>query len=72
MSDIVVGAIIGISAVILLEISCLGETVGIFVSKLEKRWAGLFYVAFFVLSYQTVTLFGEIRKVSFFLFPHTK
>jgi undecaprenyl-diphosphatase len=72
MSDIVVGAIIGISAVILVEISCLAEPVGIFVSKLEKRWAGLFYVAFFVLSYQTVTLFGEIRKVSFFLFHHIK
>lgn len=72
MSDIVVGAIIGISAVIHLEISCLGETVGIFVSKLEKRWSGLFYVAFFVLSNQTVTLFDDNRKVSFFLFHHIK
>ncbi len=66
ISDIVAGAIIGISSVIFLEIDCFSETIYGFVSKLEKQWTGLFYVAFFVLSYPTVTLFDDIRKTSYF------
>jgi hypothetical protein len=42
----------------------------VFVSTLEKRWIGLFYVAFFVLSYQTVTLFEDIRKIGYFVPTH--
>lgn len=68
MSDIAVGAIIGVSAVPLLEIAGLAEKIGVFASKLEKQWTGLFYVAFFVLSYQIVTMFDDIRRPANFLF----
>jgi membrane-associated phospholipid phosphatase len=68
MSDIAAGAVIGISAVLLLEIAGLAEKIGVFVSKLEKQWTGLFYTALFVLSYQMVTMFSDIRQPVHFLF----
>jgi membrane-associated phospholipid phosphatase len=70
ISDIVMGAIIGIISVVIIEISRLDEPIYDFVSKLEKQWTGLFYGAFFVASYQTVTLFGDVRKAIVFLFQH--
>jgi membrane-associated phospholipid phosphatase len=72
ISDIAGGAIIGIIAVILLEIYASNEKIYMFVSKCEKQWTGLFYIAFFVLSYQTVTLFYDIRKTFYFLFEHMR
>jgi membrane-associated phospholipid phosphatase len=72
MSDIAVGAIIGISSVLIIEISGLSENIFAFVSKCEKQWTGLFYVTFFVFSYQTVTLFGDVRTAVTFLFQHVR
>jgi membrane-associated phospholipid phosphatase len=72
VSDIAAGAIIGISAVLLLEIGGLAEKIGVFASKLEQQWTGMFYVAFFVLSYQTVTMFDDIRRPLAFLFQHMR
>ena len=72
MSDIVAGAIIGIISVIIIGIPYLSGPIGLFVSKLEKQWTGLFYVSFFVLSYQIVTLFDDIRKIGVFLFKHIR
>ena len=72
ISDIVAGAGIGISVVLILEVARVAEKLSAFVSKLEKQWTGLFYVAFFVLSYQTVTMFDDIRKSVAFLFQNMR
>ncbi len=72
ISDIIGGAIIGISSVLILDIYDVSAYMYVFVSKLEKRWTGLFYVAFFVLAYQTVTLFEDIRKATYFLFQYIR
>jgi membrane-associated phospholipid phosphatase len=72
MSDIAAGASIGISVILLLEVAGVAEKIGVFVSTFEKQWTGLFYVAFFVLSYQTVTMFEDVRKPIAFLFQHMK
>ncbi|MGH6935300.1 MAG: phosphatase PAP2 family protein [Methylocella sp.] len=72
MSDIIAGAIIGVLSVIIIDISNLSERMGVLVSKLEKQWTGLFYVSFFVLSYQIVTLFGDIRRTGSFFFQYIR
>jgi membrane-associated phospholipid phosphatase len=68
ISYIMIGAIIGISSVLFLEVYGLAEKSCVFASELEKNRTGLFYVAFFVLSYQTVTMFDDVRKSVAFLF----
>jgi PAP2 superfamily len=70
VSDIAAGASIGISSVLILEVAAVAKKIGVFVSKVEKQWTGLFYVAFFVLSYQTVTMFNDIREPVTYLFQH--
>jgi membrane-associated phospholipid phosphatase len=72
ISDIIGGAVIGIISVLILEMYCFPEKLYAFVSRFERQWTGLFYVAFFVISYQTVTLFADIRKTSYFLFQHIR
>jgi membrane-associated phospholipid phosphatase len=72
ISDIIGGAVIGIMSVLIIGMYCFSEKLYVFVSKLERQWTGLFYVAFFVMSYQTVTLFADIRRTSYFLLQHIR
>ena len=60
-SDIIVGGLIGIAAVITLTRAAPRAVLYRLVEPVELRWPGLFYTGLFLLAYQVTTMFTETR-----------
>jgi membrane-associated phospholipid phosphatase len=62
-SDILVGGIIGILAIVVLHRSKLPfPRLLVFVEDIERKHMGVFYSLAFIVAYQIVTMFDDIRK----------
>ncbi len=67
-TDIITGAIIGILITLTMSINKIHKPINQKANELAIAFPGLFYAVFFLLSYQIVTLFGDLRNIAVFLF----
>lgn len=71
-TDILGGILLGCVCVLLANGSMIKKPLTDPVYECSEKYPGLFYVLFFLVSYQTVDLFDDIRNVGMFLLPVAK
>src|SRR5665647_617724 len=69
-TDIIVGAILGIAITYLIAMNKISQPIIQKVNQFSSKYTGLFYVLFFLLTYEISRLFIEVRVAGSYLLMH--